>query len=53
MLDGVNGIYISGDSHKAIANRKYQTAFSTILSYVKDKNTEDDYFPMFLMGKSS
>ena len=56
MLNEVNGIYISGDSHKAVANRKYQKAFSTILKYVNDKNTDtaeekSDYFPMFVMGK--
>jgi len=57
MLDEVNGIYVPGDSHKAVANRKYQLAFSTILKYVNDKNTDSeeqksDYFPMFLMGKA-
>jgi len=57
MLDEVNGIYVPGDSHKAVANRKYQMAFSTILKYVNDKNTDteeqvSDYFPMFLMGKA-
>lgn len=56
MLNEVNGVYISGDSHKAVANRKYQKAFSTILKYVNDKNTDkeetkSDYFPMFVMGK--
>ena len=38
MLNEVNGVYVSGDSHKAILNRKYQTAFTTILTYVKEKN---------------
>ena len=56
MLGEVNGVYIAGDSHKAVANRKFQKAFSTILKYVNDKNTDSeeqksDYFPMFVMGK--
>ena len=58
MLGEVNAIYICGDSHKAITNRRYQKAFSTILKFVneanigKDKNEQgNDYFPMFVMGK--
>lgn len=54
MLKEVNGIYVPGDSHKAIANKRYQQAFTTVLDYVKKANkVEKDYFPMFLMGKSA
>lgn len=52
MLKEVNGIYICGDSHKAVANTKYQESFSTILKYVNDQNKKfKNYFPMFVMGK--
>ena len=54
MLKEVNRIYVPGDSHKAIANKRYQQAFTTVLDYVKKANkVEKDYFPMFLMGKSA
>lgn len=36
LLNEVNGIYIPGDSQKAIVNKKYQKAFSTITQYVID-----------------
>ena len=53
LLNEVNGIYIPGDSQKAIVNKKYQKAFSTITQYVIDQNKKNgDYFPMFMMGKS-
>lgn len=53
MLGEVNGIYIPGDSQKAITNKKYQKSFSTITKYVIDQNKKNgDYFPMFMMGKS-
>ena len=38
LLGEVNGIYIPGDSQKAIANKRYQQAFSTITKYVIDQN---------------
>ena len=54
MLKEVNGIYVPGDSHKAIANKRYQQAFTTIMDFVQKANKVDkDYFPMFLMGKSA
>lgn len=54
ILGQVNGVYTPGDSHKAIVNKRYQHAFSTILNYVKAQNTDEkDYFPIFMMGKSS
>lgn len=53
ILDQVNGIYVPGDSNKALTNTRYQGAFSTILEYVESHNKDKDYFPMFLMGKSS
>jgi len=53
MLDQVNGIYCPGDSIKAIVNKQYQQSFSTILRYMKTQNEASDYFPMFMMGKSS
>lgn len=53
MLDQVNGIYCPGDSIKAIVNKQYQKSFSTILRYMKQHNEANDYFPMFMMGKSS
>jgi hypothetical protein len=49
----VNGIYLPGDSSRAMVNQQYQESFSTILKYVKDHNANKDYFPMFMMGKSS
>jgi hypothetical protein len=50
----VNGVYICGDSEKSIANDKYQDAFSTVLDFVVNSNrVEKEYFPMFMMGKSS
>lgn len=52
LLNEVNGIYVPGDSHKAITNVKYQESFSTILQYVQDQNKAGDYFPMMLMGKA-
>lgn len=52
-LKEVNGIYIPGDSHKAIANEKYQESFDTILDFVVRSNKEvKQYFPIFMMGKS-
>lgn len=53
MLDQVNGIYCPGDSIKAIVNKQYQKSFNTILKYMKAHNQANDYFPMFMMGKSS
>lgn len=53
-LKEVNGVYICGDSHTAIANDKFQDSFASVLKYVSDANKiEKDYFPMFLMGKAS
>jgi len=53
-LKEVNGIYICGDSHKAIANDKYQESFDTIIDFVVKSNKEaKEYFPIFMMGKSS
>lgn len=49
----MNGIYLPGDSSRAIVNQQYQDTFSTILKYVKDQNANKDYFPMFMMGKSA
>ena len=58
MLGQVNAIYVCGDSHKAVANKRYQQAFSSVLNYVHDSNKgkykydeTNDYFPMFVMGK--
>lgn len=53
ILNQVNGVYLPGDSIKAIINKKYQKAFTTVLNYVKTANRANDYFPMFMMGKSS
>jgi len=54
ILDQVNGVYMPGDSQKSVANRKYQKTFSFVMKYVAKHNREySDYFPMFLMGKSS
>jgi hypothetical protein len=58
MMKEVNAVYVCGDSHKAVANKRYQQAFSTILKYVDDSNKgkekyeeSNEYFPMFVMGK--
>ena len=54
MLKEVNGIYVPGDSHKAIANKRYQQAFTTVLDYVKKANarniryTNDDIIEAYL-----
>lgn len=53
ILNEVNGIYLPGDSSKAIVNQQYQETFSTILNYVKEHNANKDYFPMFMMGKTA
>lgn len=53
LLDQVNGVYLPGDSPKAISNMKYQEAFSVVFNYFKAHNKKNDYFPMFMMGKSS
>jgi gamma-glutamyl-gamma-aminobutyrate hydrolase PuuD len=54
ILDQVNGVYMPGDSHKSIMNPIYHKAFTSILDYVIDHNKNmNDYFPMFMMGKSS
>jgi gamma-glutamyl-gamma-aminobutyrate hydrolase PuuD len=54
ILDQVNGVYMPGDSHKSIMNPIYHKAFTSILDYVIDHNkNKNDYFPMFMMGKSS
>jgi hypothetical protein len=53
LLDQVNGIYLPGDSSKAIINQQYQDSFSIILKYVKEHNEKKDYFPIFMMGKSA
>lgn len=53
MLDQVNGIYCPGDSIKAIVNKKYHKSFTTVLKYMQSHNEDNDYFPMFMMGKSS
>lgn len=53
MLDQVNGIYCPGDSIKAIVNKQYHKSFTTVLKYMKHHNEDKDYFPMFMMGKSS
>jgi len=53
-LAAVNGVYITGDSHRAIGNDQYQAAFKSIQKFVSEANKEEhDYFPMFLMGKSA
>lgn len=37
----------------SIANPEYRLAFKTIVDYVEEANREnEDYFPMFCMGKS-
>jgi hypothetical protein len=54
MMKEVNGVYVAGDSHRAITNPKYQEAFNTILKFVIKSNKADhEYFPMFMMGKAS
>jgi len=54
LLKEVNGVYVCGDSHRAISNDKYQDAFNTILKFVVKSNKKDhEYFPMFMMGKST
>ena len=40
LLDQVNGIYLSGDSQKSVANRQYQRTFSLIMKYVARHNRE-------------
>lgn len=53
-LAQVNGVYVTGDSHRAIGDEKYQAAFRTVQRFVTDANQEEhDYFPMFLMGKAA
>jgi|TARA_B110001450_G_scaffold208571_1_gene199282 hypothetical protein len=58
MMKEVNAVYVCGDSHKAVANKRYQQAFSTVLKYTHDSNKgkdkygdDSEYFPMFVMGK--
>lgn len=42
-----------GDSHKLISNKKYIQAFITVLDYTdKQYKLNEDYFPIFFMGKS-
>jgi hypothetical protein len=38
---------------KAIVNKQYQKSFTTVLKYMQSHNENNDYFPMFMMGKSS
>lgn len=45
-------MYLPGDSLVAHSDDDYARAFSTVYEYVKQANDYDDYFPMFLMGKS-
>jgi len=53
-LEKVNGIYIPGDSDKARINIRYLQAFGHVFDYFEHTNKDQgDYFPMFLMGKSS
>lgn len=53
-LKEVNGVYICGDSHRAIANDRYQQSFNAIMDFVVDSNkNKGEYFPMFMMGKSA
>ena len=52
-LDQVNGVYLPGDSHLAVADDDYALAFATVYDYVQTHNENQDYFPMFMMGKSS
>ena len=53
LLKEVNGVYIPGDIHRAITNKKYEDAFNTILKFVVKSNKVDhEYFPMFMMGKA-
>lgn len=52
-LGQVNGVYMSGDSHKLISNRNYVQAFAFICNYAeKQYKNNEDYFPLFFMGKS-
>jgi hypothetical protein len=47
-------VYICGDSERSIANEKYQKAFETVMDFVVHTNKEvKEYYPMFMMGKSS
>lgn len=53
-LKKVNGVYICGDSERSVANHQYQIAFDNVLDFVKKSNKDyNEYFPMFMMGKSS
>lgn len=54
MLRQVNGVYLPGDSQVAITHPKYRQTFQAIVDYVEETNqANEDYFPMFLMGKSA
>ena len=44
---------MAGDSQNSVADKQYQKAFDIVLKYVQKSNKQQDYFPMFLMGKSS
>ena len=53
LLNKLNGLYVHGDSLKALHNTQFQETLAFILDYVKSKNLEEGVnFPLFLMGHS-
>lgn len=53
ILDQISGIYFHGDSIEATKSRKFQAAFSNVLSYAFDHNHDKyDYFPVFMLGST-
>ena len=53
MLDQVSGLYLHGDSQEALTDNQFQATFSYIITYTFMKNhDENNYFPIFMMGKS-
>ena len=53
ILSKVNGVYIAGDSQESLLSDDYQKTFQYILHFVEQATKKnDEYFPMFLMGKS-
>lgn len=52
LFDKLNGLYVSGDSHRTITEEKYKFAFMVMLDYCEKKVSEKEHFPIFMMGNS-
>ena len=53
MFDQLNGLYLPGDSHLAVTDEGYKSAFVIAMAYAENEAFEvQEHFPVFMMGNS-